>query len=42
MVVVKGCVQNSTGIDEAPKPKPDLTKESFSKDDLKEIKKDLQ
>jgi len=35
-------VFNSTGIEEAPKPKPDLTKESFSKDDLKEIKKDLQ
>jgi hypothetical protein len=33
---------NSTGNEEAPKPKPDLTKESFSKDDLKEIKKDLQ
>ena len=32
---------NSTGKAEAPKPKPDLTKDSFSKEDLKTIKKDI-
>lgn len=36
---------NSTGIEEAskpPAPKPDLSKDSFSKEDLKTIKKDIQ
>ena len=32
---------NSTGNEEAPKPKPDMNKDSFSKEDLKTIKKDI-
>ena len=32
---------NSTGIEEAPKPKPDMNKDSFSKEDLKTIKQDI-
>ena len=33
---------NSTGREEAPKPKPDLSKDSFSKEDLKSIKQDIK
>jgi hypothetical protein len=32
---------NSTGNKEAPKPKPDMNKDSFSKEDLKSIKQDI-
>ena len=32
---------NSTGKEEAPKPKPDMNKDSFSKEDLKTIKQDI-
>ena len=32
---------NSTGNEEAPKPKPDMNKDSFSKEDLKSIKQDI-
>ena len=32
---------NSTGKKEAPKPKPDMNKDSFSKEDLKSIKQDI-
>ena len=32
---------NSTGNEEAPKPKPDMNKDSFSKEDLKTIKQDI-
>ena len=32
---------NSTGKEETPKPKPDMNKESFSKEDLKTIKQDI-
>ena len=33
---------NSTGQEKAPEPKPDMNKDSFSKEDLKSIKNDIK